>query len=1211
MSAQTILEARLRARDDGLVGQLNASEQASRGAASGLKDMAGAARQNAAATSGAATSDRAAAAAARELERARKDQERAAKAAARAEQQAANDVARALSRRSTGQMQVGQQVQDFFIQVDGGTPILRAFSQQASQMQFALAMMGGEANGTQGKVAKLAAFMGGPWGIALGVAIPLVSMLAAKLFENGEAAKAAEAGANGLAAAQTVLGQIFDTVSGKLKSQNELLIINARLQAISLRAEAVKAEASATKVTGEVADLRTNSTQLYGEFVGANQFGADPKRFSNVLANRRQLGMIAAGVQAGRIKRADAVKMTEGIDFDGTGFDQAEVVAAFRDGAVAELNRRAADLIDKSLDSGELAKEFRTKGPKGRKGRDGAGAARALENFGESAAEKIARISDAYNPAPSGFDKAFTDLRALDGLIADLEKRKPPSFEKLIAQAKDARTAVVAGIADPLDAIQQRLVPLPDGIVKAKAAMKELDGVIAVLTERKPPNWEELVDRAEQLKDVAAETANGPLNDMLRASREQQAIQLLALQGREREAEVLARIQQLTRDQGPLTDDQRRAVEKMVASEERINDLMQKRQDIISIYMSSIGDLRGALEDLFTPGSGSNFLKDTDKLIKRFQGSMTVEALFGDSLRALEKRVRGKTPLDREVEELAREVDGLQSEAGRSSKALGMFTNAVAAATADIQRSLTGPTPHQLGEGSFLKVFGGSAGASDGDIVVNGQRQRPIGGALMKEQTDFLRELARTQYDPLAKLFDQYLGTDFFRKLSPVFQGAYSGFFTAGPVGGILGAIKELPGLPKEMQKSLGNALEGAQTGTLVSGIGKMLGLKTSTTGGQIGGAIGAATGVPGGDIVGSIIGSLVGGMFKKTKKGSATITGVDSDPIITGNNSKMKAAAGEAASSVQGVLSQIADALGGEVGAFNVSIGVRKGKYRVDPTGAGRTKAKNGVLDFGDDAQAAVLAAAFDAIGDGGIKGLSAAVQRALRSSSDIDKAVKEALKVQEVEEIVAGLGGTLERQFREFEAQAKERVRIATQYGFDVTKIEQRNAEDRAKLVDQILTERVGSLQSLLDDLKYGDLFEGTADERRSKLLTEIAVAKSDAEKGVDGAADKLADLSRQLVETSREAYGTAGGEYASDRANAISTAEAIIAAENERIRAAQQATVDTSKAMQTQNQLTNEANDMLAEMLSLMRSGSIAGGSGAVISGGGTVSRTVDLR
>lgn len=1205
--AQTILEARLRGKDDGLVGQLNATEQRSRGAASGLKELAGAARGASAATNTVAASDREAARAAREVEQARKDQARAASAAARAEQQAADVIGRAQARHRTGQMQMGQQAQDFLIQVQGGTPFLTAFSQQASQATYALGMMGGETDKNSSKFAKFASIMGGPVGIALGVAIPLVSIFAAKLFDNAEAAGAAEAGANGLAAAQSVLGDVFDTVSGKLKTQNELLIINARLQAISLRADAMKAEASAKKVADSLLGSG-GATQLYGEFVGSNQFGADPKRWSNIQANRSQLTMIAEGVSSGRIKRADAVKMTEGIDFKGTGFDQTEVVAAFRDGAVAELNRRAADLIDKSLDSGELAKEFRTKGPKGAKGRSGEAAAKALANFGEGADEKIQRIADGYNPAPRGLDKAFADLRTLDGLIADLGKRQPPSFEKLIGEAGKARAAVLSGLAEPLDTIQQRLVPLPDGITKAKAAMEELDGVIAVLSDRKPPKWEELVARAKELKEVAAETVDGPLNAMLKASREQREQQLLILQGREREAEVLSRILRLKADGQQVDAGRRQQIERTVAAEERINDLLTKRQDIISIYMSSIGDLRGALEDLFTPGSGGDFLKNTERMLDQFRARMTVESIFGDSLRALEKKMRGKSPLDREIDDLAKQIDGLEDETDRSSKALALFADAVAAATADIQ-GRGAPSPHQFGEGSFLKVFGGKAEGSD-DIVVTGERPRPIGGGLMREQTDFMRELARAQYDPLAKLFDQYLGTSFFSKLSPVFQGAYAGFFTAGPVGGILGAVKELPGLPDKMGAKLGRAMEGAQTGTLVAGIGKMLGIKTSTTGGQIGGAIGSALPIPGGDIIGSVIGSFVGGLFKKSKRGSATITGVDDDAILSGNNSKAKSAAGEAAGSVQGVLKQIADALGGEVGAFNVSIGMRDGKYRVDPTGQGRTKVKNGALDFGDNAQAAIMAAAFDAIGDGGIKGLSAAVQRALRSNSDIDKAVREALKVQEVEEIVSGLGGALERQFRQFEAQAKERVRIATQYGFDVSKIEARNAEDRAKLVEQILSSRVGSLQTLLQDMKFGDLFEGTAAERRDKLIAEMATAKGDAEKGVDGAADRLADIARKLVETSREAYGTAGPEYGTDRGNAISTAEAIIAAENERIRVAQQATVDTSKAMQTQNQLTNETNDILAEMLARMRNSGVVGGGGASLGGGSGVSRSVSL-
>ncbi len=1193
MSIETVLEARLRAKDEGLVGQLNNAERAATGVTNAMGTTATAGTRLTSATAGVAASQQDLAQTATRTTTALGNETRALDAATGA-----------AARKRAGMQQLGFQAQDFFVQVGGGTSILTAFSQQASQATGALALMGQGGTATTGIMGRFVGLMGGPFGIALGVAIPLAALLAQKLFDNAEAAGAAEAGANGLASAQSVLGQVFDTVSGKLKTQNELLIINARLQAISLRADAAKAEANANSVTNSILQPgNINSAQLYGQFVGSQQYGADPKKFSSVMANRNQLSMIAEGVGSGRIKRADAVKMTESIDFKDTGFDQAEVVAAFRDGAVAELNRRAADLIDKSLDSGQLAKEFRTSGPKGKTGRTGSGGANALANFGESAEEKIARIADGYNPAPRGLDKAFTDLRALDGLISDLGKRKPPSFEKLIGEAGKAREAVMAGLAAPLDTIQQRLVPLPEGVVKAQAAIEELDGVIAVLSERKPPNWEELVARAKDLKVVAAETVNGPLNDMIRASREQREQQLLILAGREREAEVLARIQQLTRSQGPLSAAQRQDVERMVAAEERINDLMIKRQDVLSIYSASIGELRGALEDLFSGGGSGNFLKNTEQMVKRLQGRLTVETLFGDSLRQLEKGIRGKSPLDREIEDLAREVDDLESEAGRSASALKLFTDALAGATADINRATV---PGAVGQGakSFLGLFNGArdAAAAEGDIVVNGSRSRPIGGTLMREQTDFLVKLTGGIVNPLTAKLDEIFGSKFFGKLGPAVSGGVAGLLTAGPVGGVLGALKELPGMPDKLKGVLGSAFDGAQTGTIVAGLGKALGLRTSTLGGQIGGAIGGAIPIPGMDIVGSVLGSVVGGLFKKKPKGSSIITSADEGGFsVTGNKAGVRENLSIASSSVQAGLSSIAEALGATLGSFRVSIGSYKDNFRVSASGSSAVgdkkfakRAGSDLLYEGKDGEAAIVAALRNAIADGAVLGISGAMQRALQSTPDVEKAVREALKVREIEEILGGLGGTLERQFREFEGQAKERVRIATQYGFDVSKIEARNAEDRAKMVEQILSSRVGSLQTLLQDLKFGDLFEGSAAERRDKLLTEISSAKSDAEKGVDGAADRLADLSRQLVESSRDAYGTAGGEYAADRSGAISTAEAIIAAENERIRVAQQATVDTSKAMQTQNQLTNETNDILAEIRAQLAQGNGGGGS-----------------
>jgi hypothetical protein len=81
-----------------------------------------------------------------------------------------------------GVQNLGFQLQDFAVQVGGGTSAIRAFSQQAPQAIGALGTMF-SATSTLGK------FLGGPWGVALGVATAALSPFIGKLFEAGETAK--------------------------------------------------------------------------------------------------------------------------------------------------------------------------------------------------------------------------------------------------------------------------------------------------------------------------------------------------------------------------------------------------------------------------------------------------------------------------------------------------------------------------------------------------------------------------------------------------------------------------------------------------------------------------------------------------------------------------------------------------------------------------------------------------------------------------------------------------------------------------------------------------------------------------------------------------------------------------------------------------------------------------------------------------------------
>ena len=199
----------------------------------------------------------------------------------------------------------------------------------------------------------------------------------------------------------------------------------------------------------------------------------------------------------------------------------------------------------------------------------------------------------------------------------------------------------------------------------------------------------------------------------------------------------------------------------------------------------------------------------------------------------------------------------------------------------------------------------------------------------------------------------------------------------------------------------------------------------------------------------------------------------------------------------------------------------------------------------------------------------------------------------MREVEDILSGMADDWRKELRAFEKTAQERLRIGREYGFNLVELEKRNAEDRAKLIEDILSDRVGPLKALLDDLSIGDLAEGPLADRRQKVLGEIAKAEEGAVKGDAGAADRLAELQRQLLELSYEAFGTAGAEYGSDRDQAVASAERIIKLEEDRVKAAQ---AELTTRLDQGNALANEANGLLAEInANFARFGLAPGGGG----------------
>lgn len=450
-------------------------------------------------------------------------------------------------------------------------------------------------------------------------------------------------------------------------------------------------------------------------------------------------------------------------------------------------------------------------------------------------------------------------------------------------------------------------------------------------------------------------------------------------------------------------------------------------------------------------------------------------------------------------------------------------------------------------------------------------------------QTRWFRESIA---DPITKKMTEIFGTRDFAK--------------------ILGETLQTVGFGASMGALVGGNTTGSKVGGAIgSVVGKELG---AVAGKAIGGALGGAMG-PIGSIVGSLAGSLIGGMFNKAKTGTATAHIANGVGAVTGqggNNDSQMRATTKSANAVISSMADMASALGGDLGNARVSISAKNDKYYVDYSGGGRTKKGGGVVETKSADEAMALAMA-DAIHDGAITNVSAAVQSALRKyADDLNRAVAEAIKIQNLEKVIANDKNPFASLFLDFEKQMKERVRVAKDYGFNLVEIERINAEERAEMLKSTMTSAASTIKSLLDDLKYGSRAEGSATER----LTAMEVEKQRIQGLINGGAndqnDALAAIVQQMIDLSKEAYGTTG-RYANDRMSGVTTLEAVLAQTEARIKAAADAAYGGQSAQLTE--LNTTADEQLAALNEMK--GFLASLVAGMSSGGGGVDATLYTR
>lgn len=471
--------------------------------------------------------------------------------------------------------------------------------------------------------------------------------------------------------------------------------------------------------------------------------------------------------------------------------------------------------------------------------------------------------------------------------------------------------------------------------------------------------------------------------------------------------------------------------------------------------------------------------------------------------------------------------------------------------------------------GGLMTLFGGR---SNGWSMTAGGGQLPGGGAM-------------------SALPDLTGKGGFSRGMKEAFDNA------AKPFKDVAKEIGKSFGMDGAFTKTLGKAFGGAAVGTATSGVMKSLGIKTSQTGAQIGGAVGSFLPIPGGEIIGSVVGGIIGGMFKKTKWGAVDLTSVDGFST-RGNSGKAKDAANEAASSFQGGLQAIADALGADIGSFGVTLGQRHGDWRVNTNAGGSLKKKKGAVEFDDDAEGAIKYAIRDAIRDGALLGISAFSQRVLKGNTDLDKALDLATKYEQVLDALGadanGITAAAESFAETFETLATEMRKVGA------------TAEELANVEKLYGMEREKALKSLLDpllDYQKGLSGEGsgvTALDRFNASKLEYEQAKSDFATGkIDQ--NTFTAAGQELFGLARDIFGTATSEFQSirqqllaDSIAAIETAtEAFNGGAPDKLLAAQEASNTIATQQYQQLAILNGKQDQIIAALAALHGGGAISG------------------
>lgn len=1111
-------------------------------------------------------------------------------------------------------LQSGQQLQDLVISLYSGQQASVVFAQQLPQLAFALTGLEGSANKTHDRIGRIATFLSGPWGLAVGLAVGATASLLTSLLNVGEEAEKAEKKTFDFSKSLDVLAlsakdsatameQLRDATRAAIQEQGDFLlnqksVADDAVSAIEGRLSRSRQELE--RLRREMGGLSLDPTEGIRRASRITDLRASIASDQSALSNARE-AQIAADIALSQRRVADSMdaaaaattKYKEAVGdlnkrLDETRLDPIGAQLAGRaisQGQYESELRRLRTEKDRAVEAARAAERATKTDTSGRDARIGdmvalvkqlfPGASITSTTGGKHASDSDHYAGRAIDFVPRGGMGRYTTAeveRILEDAGVDIRRnargtkqifgpgryastpgdhddhfhvawKGSPDPEKIAdaaQRAQDRLTDFGQRAAESIARLNERFDEQPRLIDQASGAARQLDAIIAELTDRKPPGFEKLIADAERARTVIADALVRPIRELERDTQRRLDLDRLILAGKEAEARALQNIWRLTDQIGALTEDHKRKVIDLAHAEQGRIEALERARELQGAYLEATRSARAEVEAIL---SGQGKLSNFKQIFRNLQGKVLADQLFGDVFDDLDKWVKERTGIGSSVDALQKEVD-------RSGNVVSQFADAVAAATARISNpgaasgsGAAGAVSAAVRNGASAvaagALFRSAAGAAandnssigpDGEIVVTARKPgRSVNDLTPEEYFDRLTsDLSKGLTDGLNGVF----GTTFFSRFSGVLSGGLAGYATGGAPGGIFGALKEIKGLPKGISDALGKAGSGAATGSAVAGIGKALGIGLSTTGSQIGGAIGSFLPIPGGDIIGAIAGGIIGKLIGGHKTGKATIGDVNGSLGIAstgGNKGSYIRAASSSADGILASVERIAEAFGASVNSAlgSVTIGIRDGKYRVNTDGTS-LKTSGGATNFGKNgAEEAARYATLNLIQDGVIVGLRQGVQKILKESKDLDKGLQDALDFQSIfdrlKAIKDPVGAALDTVDREFSRLRK----LAEAAGEGMAEVEELYLIERQKAIDTAKRQVTASLQGLLDDLTIGD----SGLSLRSRLASARSAydpLKARVQAGDVTAYDDFAGAAQTMLGIARELYGSQNGYF-----------------------------------------------------------------------------------